>query len=48
MNSLKTTPKQAKQNAKQALARKRGNAGNHPKYSQQDRLAAINNLIDGE
>ena len=32
----------------QVRARKRGNAGNHPQYSQQDRLAAINKLIDGE
>lgn len=34
--------------AEQVRVRRSGNAGNHPQYSQQDRLAAINKLIDGE
>lgn len=32
----------------QVHARRRGNADNHPQYSQQDRLAAINKLIGGK
>ncbi len=32
----------------QVCARKRGNAGNHPQYSHEDRLSAISKLITGE